>query len=107
MTRIGPIPAFATRRRTATRWPRTPMPTHKPRLVKRQCCRAKRVRWAGLTWTGTPFPIRLFLYLRDGDGDPREFVARFPGCGCVRSFKAAWLRLIRRRGVTHGPRQID
>jgi len=54
-----------------------------------------RVRWARLSWAGVPFPIRLYLYLRDGEGDPAQWVARFTGCGCVRAIKAAWLRLRR------------
>lgn len=59
------------------------------------------------TWSGVPFPIRLYLYCLAGSGSPAEWIATFPGCGCVRSMKAAWLRLKRRIGVAHGSRQID
>lgn len=54
-----------------------------------------RVTWRGLMWSGVPFPIRLYLFLRKPDADPETWVASFAGCGCVRKWKAAWLRLAR------------
>ena len=55
-----------------------------------------RVRWAGVAWSGVPFPLRLWLWLRLDDRDHDEFVASFAGCGCVRSLKAAWMWLVRK-----------
>ena len=54
-----------------------------------------RVTWRGRAWSGVPFPIRLYLYLRKPEADPETWVASFAGCGCVRKWKAAWLRLTR------------
>lgn len=56
-----------------------------------------RVRWAWVVSSGVPFLLRLWLYLCiDDRRELAEFVDSFAGCGCIRSLKAAWMRLARR-----------
>ena len=49
---------------------------------------AGRIRWAGVTWSGVPMPLRLWWMLRTGRAVD---VGEWPGCGCVRPLKA-WVK---------------
>jgi len=72
-----------------------------PRVIRNDCPRGLfpddrgRVRWRRWLWSGVPMHIRVRLFLTT-DADPETWFASFTGCGCNRTWKAAWLRLVRK-----------
>lgn len=66
------------------------------------------IRWRWVKWMGVPQPVRDHTWRVKGKAKGKtldEWRASFPGCGCVRILKAAWLRL-KRIGGRNG-HQID
>jgi hypothetical protein len=53
-------------------------------------------RWCGVTWYGFPYPLRLWRHhLHFADVPVSTYIAKFPGCGCVRRLKDLWTRAVR------------
>lgn len=57
------------------------------------------IRWRWVKWMGVPRPVRDHAWRVRGKAKGKtlaEWRESFRGCGCVRKWKAAWMRLVRK-----------